>query len=322
MTEPAPSSRPELDAFDELLEARPAEPRVPSPERHEHAAHETASSEGAAPTLSQFVDGLELYRDPIACAVLAGAGLGALGVFVVLRRAVFVTATLSQAAGLGVVLSFFLEIHHGLPLPPLAGALAASLACAALVGVRPRRLSRETVVASVYLATSALVVLLGARIAQEAHDVSAILFGTAVLVRPADVLWVLLGTLAAAAVLFGVARPLLFAGFDRDGARVQGVPVQRLELAFWAVFALEVSVATRALGALPVFAFSVLPATAGLLCARRLPGVMAVAVAAGSLSGALGYLGAFLMELPVGASQAALAAALVAFAWLLRRRLA
>jgi zinc transport system permease protein len=58
--------------------------------------------------------------------VLAGAGLSALGVFVVLRRAVFVTATLSTAAGLGVVFSFFLEIHHGLELPPVVGASSAT----------------------------------------------------------------------------------------------------------------------------------------------------------------------------------------------------
>jgi zinc transport system permease protein len=332
VTEAAPSARPDLDAFDQLLDTPPAESHGAGgagatqgaesarkgPERDEHLIHETASV-GASPTLSQFADGFGLYWDPIACAVLAGAGLGALGVFVVLRRAVFVTATLSQAAGLGVVLAFFLEIQCGLSLPPLSCALAASLACAFLVGVRPRRVSRETVVAFVYLATSALVVLLGAKIAQEAHDVSAILFGTAVLVRPEEVTWVLLGTLSAAALLLVVTRPLLFAGFDRDGARVQGVPVERLELAFWGVFALEVSVATRALGALPVFAFSVLPATAGLLCARRLPGVMAIAVAAGALSGALGYLCAFLLELPVGASQAALAAVLVALAWIVRR---
>jgi zinc transport system permease protein len=316
MTTPAPSARPELDAFDQLLEKHP---ETAGPASAETVAHEAASGVGASPSLAQFVDGIGLYRDPIACAVLAGAGLGALGVFVVLRRAVFVTATLSQAAGLGVVLAFFLEIQCGLRLPPLACALTTTLACAFLLGVTPRRLSQESAVAFVYLAASALVVLLGARIAQEAHDVAAILFGTAVLVRPEEVLWVLGGTLSAAAMLAVLTRPLLFAGFDRDGARVQGLPVRRLELAFWGVFALEVSVATRALGALPVFAFAVLPATAGLLCARRLPGVMAVAAGAGALSGGLGYLCAFFLELPVGASQAALAAALVPLAWMLRR---
>jgi zinc transport system permease protein len=252
--------------------------------------------------------------------VLAGAGLGALGVFVVLRRAVFVTATLSTAAGLGVVLAFFLEIHHGLSLPPVACALAASLSCTWLVGARPtRRLSRETLVALVYLVASALVVLLGARIAQEAHDVSAILFGTAVLVRPSDLWSLLAATGISLALLGGLWRPLTFLGFDRDGARVQGLPVERIEAAFWGVFALEVSVATRALGALPVFAFCVLPAAAGLFVAKRVPGALFVALALGATSGALGYLGAFLGELPVGATQTAVAAVLALVVCLIAR---
>lgn len=318
---PAASAPPVLDEFDRLLPSA----ALASAARGAPAAPPSASSEGTveerqAPTLSEFSSGFPLYRDPIACAVLAGAGLASLGVFVVLRRAAFVTATLSTAAGLGVVASFFLEIHHGFALPEVAGALIASLACIALVGApSSARVPRESVIATVYLVASALIVLLGSRIAQEAHDVGAILFGSAVLVRPSDVWSVLGATLVAFLLLATLSQKLAFSGFDRDGARVQGIPVERLEGVFWLVFALEVSVATRALGALPVFAFAVLPAACALAAARRLPTALFVAAAVGAASGGLGYLGAFLAELPVGASQALAAAVLSALAFAVLR---
>jgi zinc transport system permease protein len=273
----------------------------------------------SAPSLAEFVEGWPLYRDPVLCGVLAGAGLGVLGVFAVLRRAVFVTATLTQAAGLGVALAFYAEIHLGFGLPPTAGALIAGALGTLLVGARPpAHTARETLVGFAFIATSALAVMVGDRIAQEAHDIAAILFGTGVLVRPLD-LWLVLGaTLLSLVTVLALGRALTFTGFDVEAARVQGLPVRAVETAFWLVFAFEVSVATRALGSLPVFAFAVLPAAAaaGLALAQRLRGALFIAVVGGALAGGLGYVLAFFRELPVGACQAALAAgmALIAYA--------
>jgi len=267
------------------------------------------------PGWDEFVAGWPLYRDPVLCAVIAGAALGGLGVFVVLRRAVFVTATLSQAAGLGVALAFYFQIHHGLELSPVLGALLMSAAATLLVGARPPgKMSRETLVGSAFVATSALAVLVGDRIAQEAHDISAVLFGTAVLVRPLDLWLVLGGALLCLATLSLVGRALTFTGFDPEGARVQGLPVRSIEAGFWLVFAVQVSISTRALGSLPVFALAVLPAAAGLGVARRLGVALAVAAFGGAFSGGAGYLLAFLGELPVGACEATCAALFAATA--------
>ena len=145
------------------------------------------------PTWHDFVDSWALYRDPVVCGVVAGAVLGMLGVFVVLRRAVFVTAAVSQSAALGVALAFFLGIYLGFTPPPVLCAFALALAATAVLARRSRsnRLPREAIVGLLYVGASALAVLVGDRIAQEAEDITAILFGTAVLVRPQDLLAVL-----------------------------------------------------------------------------------------------------------------------------------
>jgi zinc transport system permease protein len=87
----------------------------------------------------------------------------------------------------------------------------------------------------------------------------------------------------------------------------------------WLCVAAVVAVATRALGALPVFAFAVLPALGSLRLARRLPQALALSALLAAVSGAAGYVAAFLLELPVGASQASVAALLSGSCWALGR---
>jgi zinc transport system permease protein len=302
---------PDLQDFDNLLEPERARDPVPAHSAGQALELAVPPHDHETPTWSEFASGWQLgiYQDPVLCGILAGAVLGLLGVFVVLRRAVFVTAAISQSAGLGVVLAFALQIHGGVPVPPVIGALALALAATSLLALRTQRsiFARERVVGFCYIGASAAAVLVGDRIAQEAHDVAAILFGAAVLVRPED-LWLvgIVATVAAVLVLVSY-RGLVFAGFDPEGARVHGLPVGVIELGLWLLVAITVSVTTRAIGALPVFAFAVLPAMGALALVQRLSHALIAAALVGAISGGLGYVLAFFLQFPVGAAQAGLA---------------
>jgi len=284
------------------------------------AAH--ASAIAIAPTWSEFAAGWELFRDPVLCAVAAGLVLGFLSGYVVLRRLVFVSAVTTQAAGLGVALAFYLQIHLGLVwLAPSAGAAALALATAWLLVLDPRPfgLSREAVLGVAFAATGGIAIAVGAKISQEAHQIEDILFGTAVMVEPAD-LWrvVVLGAIIVSLHAWWF-RGFAFASFDPVAAAVQGLPVRLLDAVLFASIGLMVGVSTQALGALPVFALSTLPAIAALLFLRaRLAVLFLVAAALGGASGGLGYLVAFFQELPVGACQTVVAAGFALLAGLLR----
>jgi zinc transport system permease protein len=267
-----------------------------------------------------------LYRDAVLAGALAAAALSTVGVFIVLRRAVFAAATVGQAAGLGVVLSFYLGIHWGLELPPLLGALGCAALATGGLAMRSaqRLLPQDARLGLGFLVASAGAIALGDRITQEAHEVSAILFGTAVVVSAWDV-----GLLAALFVVVMVLvasawRGIAFASFDPEGARVQGLPVRALDLGFWSLVAITVAVTTRVIGALPVFAFSVLPALAAILGTARLRATLLVSSLIGVACAAAGYVAAYFLALPVGATQAlccALVLVLVVAAHALRRRL-
>jgi zinc transport system permease protein len=232
----------------------------------------------------------------------------------VLRRMVFVSAGVTQSAGLGVALAFYLEIHLGMHVDPLLGAAAlallATLAVSADTG-RTLKLPRESLLGLVFALSGGGAVLLGDRISQEAHDIESILFGSAVLVRSFDLAAVLVAGGLILAVHLWWLRGLVFASFDPDAARVQGLPVNLLDRTLFVSIGVMVGVSARALGSLPVFAFSVLPAAAALLLGVRLPFVFALATVLGALSGVAGYLFAFFYQFPVGGSQTVMAGVFV-----------
>ena len=268
---------------------------------------------GTEPTWALFREALPtIYRDPIITAAAAGAVLGFMGVYVVTRRMVFISAALSQVSGLGVALAFFLPMVFGdlgLFSEPIVLALGLSLAATFLFRLDPARLglTRDALLGLTYVLAGAVAVIIGTRISQEAHDIQSILFGTAVAVRDVD-LWLTLGVgggLLALHIL--LVRGLALVSFDPVAAQVQGLPVAWLDGFLFVSIAVVVAITTRALGALPVFAFTVLPAMGALAVSRHLGRALWVATGIGAFSGALGYVYSFFLRFPVGASQATVA---------------
>jgi zinc transport system permease protein len=272
----------------------------------------------STPTLQDLIQGWPLFRDPVLCALAAGAGLGGLGILILLRRMVFISAALAQAAGLGVALAFYGQIHwgaHGAWSAPSLWALGCTLLAALLLRWEPPRgLNRDSLLGLVYLLGTAGALIVGTRISQEAHDIQAILFGSAVMVREQDVTMVLAGSGLVVLFLLWWRRGLFLAALHPESARVQGLPVALLDALLMVAIALMVSISARALGALPVFAFSVLPAVAAMAITPS-PGVaLGVAMLGGALAGGGGYLLAFFGEFPVGASQTTACGVLVILA--------
>src|SRR5205814_273978 len=208
--------------------------------------------------------------------------------FVVLKRMVFVSAALSEISGVGVAFAFWLgavlgidpHAHGRVPLllEPTWFSLLFACMAAALFSLRPghRKLAAETIVGLGYIVASALVlaILNSPRIAQEAHAVGDILFGNAVTV-PRTQIYALAAAGAVAVIAHGLFfKELLFVSYDPETATVQGVGVLRYEVLLNFIIAVVISVATRAVGALPVFAFTVVPAAAALMVTENIRATM------------------------------------------------
>lgn len=256
--------------------------------------------------LADFLASWDLFGDSAMAGAMLGGLLGALGVFIIIRRMVFLSASLSQVASLGIVVAFFLQGVLGWSwLSPTMGAtILSACAVALLASERPEvRDRRDGLLGAVFMLGSSGTLLLGSRIVQEVQDVQSILFGTAVAVVPEDfvrVVWTV--------IVFGLMHVVGHRGFlaitvDSEDARVRGLPVRALSWALLGSIAVVVSVSTGTLGALPTFSFSVLPALSALLVAANLSRATMLAAILGALMGFVGYVLAFLYEWPVGASQ-------------------
>lgn len=260
-----------------------------------------------------------LFREAIATSAVAGMVLGPLGIFLVLRGRVFTTAALTQTSAAGMVLAWVAAGLTGTHAVPIAGGIIAVLAGAAWLAGDQSDQRSERRTGLLFLAAGATVVLLGGRIPAEAHDLDALLFGTGVLVRTID----MFTTVAVAAVilagLLAFGPTLAFAVLDPIVARVHGLPVRVISAALFAATAIMLAVAARALGALPVFALSIVPALAALRMAPTLRSAFALAALLGFVAGGGGFLAAWAADLPVGGTQTATALALWATAGIWRR---
>lgn len=275
--------------------------------------------------LQEFLAAREIWQVPLAASVVAGALLGALGVYVVLRRTVFVSAALTQLSTLGLVATllleerFHIETEHASE--QLLVAIAFSVAGALALGAfRPRRLPAEATVGAAWVVSSALVVLGVSRLVHAAHDLGGMVFGNAVAVPASDlaVIAVVAALCTAAHGLF--AKELAFTSFDAETAQAVGMRVKAWDALLFLTIGLAIPVTARALGALPVFAFLTLPAAGALLLGVRFRLAFPLAAALGVVAAAGGYVLSWMWEIPTGATMVALAALLAAPAAL--RRLA
>lgn len=268
------------------------------------------------PTLGGFAESFELFRDPLLAAVWSGALLGLLGVYVLVRRMVFLSAAMSQSAGLGVAAAWFAQIQLGVSAgwcTPTVGAAAATMLAAAAMLKSPRApgARRDASLGLVYLLGAAGTLALGTRIVQEVQDIETILFGSAVAVLPDDAATVRNLAIGLGALQLWWQRGFVQAAVDPGGSRIRGLPVRLLDWVLILSLAAAVSVCTRVLGALPVFAFTVLPPMAALRLAPNVTTALWLAAGLGAVAGAGGYVAAYLWELPVGAAQTLLAALLL-----------
>ncbi|MDI7269431.1 MAG: iron chelate uptake ABC transporter family permease subunit, partial [Myxococcota bacterium] len=317
-----------------------------------------------------FLEHADLWRDQVIAGIVAGALCGYLGIIVILRRIVFVSAALGEIAGVGVVLAFLLAAHAtppaepreparpadadvhvhahvanegappilsdedlrdllegvgveradvavaskvpaqapapqaspteagdghhgGVPtwLHPMLVAIVFVVVAAVALSLAPRfrRITQESVVAFAYLLAAGLVILIGSRVPHGAHEIRHVLYGDSVSLDPGQ-LWGLLGAAAAVAALHAALfKEFLFVSFDPETARVTGIPTRLVGVLLTVSIGLVIATASRAIGALPVFAFLVLPPAAALLAASSLRSAFVVSALLGAVASTLGY---------------------------------
>jgi zinc transport system permease protein len=254
-------------------------------------------------------------------ALLGGLGValvaGPFGSFVVWRRLAYFGDTLAHSALLGIAFGFLLQINLTLGILVICQLLAVLL----FFGQRQKLLASDTLLGifshgALSLGLVALAFMENVRV-----DLVAYLFGDILAIGPADLGWIFCGGGLALAGLLRLWKPLLAITIHEDLARVEGVPVDRINWAFLGLIALIVAVMMKVVGLLLVTALLIIPAAT----ARRLAGSPELMAVLASVLGCIavvgGLFGSYQWDTPAGPSIVVAACALFLLVMLLPKAL-
>lgn len=221
-----------------------------------------------------------------------------LGTFVVLKNLAFIGEGLAHSTLGGLALAALL----GSSLYPSAAIFA--ICVALLIGYISEigGVSLDASIGILFSTATALGILLIGFAKFNPGEIVGFLFGNVLAIRPAD-LWIVatVAGVVIAAILFFY-KELAFAAFDGEMAMVCGVPTRLLDYLLLAAIAVTVVVSVQAIGIVLITALLVIPASAAMQIARRLPSIIALSAIISVLSGITGLYVSFYLNVPSGAS--------------------
>lgn len=279
--------------------------------------------------------GEKFVQDALKAALLVAVLCSYLGVFVVLKRIVFVGAALAEVASLGAGLAFspaalwvFNRIAEANPaleplrhFKPLVLAVLLMLAAVSIFS-QPRlmhRMPREAVIGAAFAGAAGLTVLVLSKVPVHDQHASDVLTGNILGVEPQE-----LTEMAIVSVLVGLIQLLFYKefvliSFDPEVAQTLGYRSGRWELLWHLSLGTMIAVSIHVAGTVLVFAYLVLPAVAALFLSRRLGMVLLLSVLIAVLGTGVGVLlSVSPLDLPTSPTIVASLVALLLLSWLFR----
>lgn len=247
-----------------------------------------------------FVE-IDFLRDTLWAALLTVLCTSVIGTWVVLRGLAFLGDALAHGVLPGIAVAFVLGQNTTI------GALVAAFAM--VLGVQLIResspLPDDASIGVLFVGFLALaVVIMSSGRATGAGDLTRFLFGSITAVGRDD-----LTTLAVVTsiVLLGVMllhRAFVVGTFDPTQATLIGFRPRLAHLALLVLLALAIVASFETVGSLLVFAFLIAPPATASMIVRRVPAIMAVAVAVGAASSIVGLLVSYHHDTATGATMA------------------
>lgn len=269
-----------------------------------------------------MLDAVLLFRDALYGALVIAVACSVLGVYVVLRRIVFVGAALAQLSSAGIALALWLSgqgMLLGLAGHPIAFALLLTIAGVLFFGVgsgRGRVPPDATIGVTYAVAAAAGIILISKAATGEAHDI--FLQGNILGITAADTI-TLIAVAVPVLVLHAIFyKEFLFVSFDRETARTLGYNVSFWNLLLYLTLGLVIAFAMQFAGVMLVFNFLVVPAVTGLLVSRGMAGAFFWSVFSAVLAAIIGFSLSVPFDLPSGPAIIAVSGVLALLAYAVR----
>ena len=234
----------------------------------------------------------------LAASLLAAIACGIVGVYVVVKRIVFISGGISHASFGGIGLGYFLGID------PVLCVIPFGIASALVIGEVRRRtlLSEDTAIGVIWAMGMALGIMLIALTPGYAPDLLSYLFGNILMVSRST-LWVMLALdVIIVSVVCLLYKEFLAITFDEEFATVIGIPAHKLYLVLLCLIALTVVMLIRVVGVILVIALLTIPAAASRRLTNDLRKMMGLSILFAALFCITGLYLSYLFDLPSGST--------------------
>jgi ABC-type Mn2+/Zn2+ transport system permease subunit len=224
--------------------------------------------------------GFEFLRNTLYAGLLTVVASSLIGTWVVLRGMSFMGDALAHGVLPGIAVAYIVggNLLFG-------GAVSAALMIGGVALASARsRLGEDVSIGLLFVGMLAAGVAIISKGGAYAGDLTTILFGEPLGVRPEDVRSAGIAAVAALAATVLLYRPFLVLSFSRAKAQVLGLRPGLAHVAMLALIAGVIIASFRTVGTLLVFALLVAPPATAALVARRVPVMMTVAIGVGSLA--------------------------------------
>ncbi len=279
-------------------------------------------------TLHQILSPDFLLRNSIYISVLVGLSCPLVGVFLVMRRLVFMGVALPQISSTGVAIALSLPLWLGFNLTEhgshsvhslaFAGSITFSLTAILVLAFLERRGrgQPEGRLGTAYVVSAALSILLLSKNPYGEIGWLDMLKGEIITISNFDLF------LTAAMLMFVLGalgmfhKELLLVSFDRDMAITLRKNVVFWDVLLYLLIGLTVSIAVLSVGPLITFGFLLIPALTAHLLARNMRQFTVLASLIGGLVAFLGFYIAYRWDLPVGPTDVVVLGILYAAVWI------
>ncbi len=240
----------------------------------------------------------EFMRNALLAGLLAAVACGIVGVYVVVKKIVFISGGIAHASFGGIGLGYFLGIN------PIIGALFFSLASGLAIGgvTRRTKLPEDTAIGILWAVGMALGVVFIALTPGYAPDLMSYLFGNILTVPMSDIMLMLALDAVIIGVVVALYKEYLILSFDEEYGTTVGMPVEKLYFLLLALIALTVVVLIRVVGMILVIALLTFPAAMARQFTHNMKTMMFLSVLFGFLFTLGGLWLSYVLKLPSGAT--------------------
>lgn len=279
--------------------------------------------------LREIFDPHFLLRNSVYIGLLIGFVCPLVGVYLVIRRLIFMAVALPQVSSCGIAFAFALHSWHLIPHLEessehglaLAGASLFTLATLVVLSILERRQrgSTEGRIGTVYVLAGAWSILLLLKNPFGEHGLLERLQGKIIAVSNFDLILTAVIFLAVVLCLVFFQKELLLVSYDREMALSLGKSASVWDSLLFVIIGLTVSLAVLSVGPSVTFGFLILPPLIVRNFTRTMRQFCLAASMLGGVSSVAGFWIAYEYDLPVGPTDIALLGLIYAITFALRK---